>query len=89
MSVRLDQDIILLEGQCRVEDAEPLLAMLQADGSRMVDITAADHLHAAVVQVLLAFRASVRGPSRDPFLRNFVTSILGDKSPGDASMQQA
>jgi hypothetical protein len=54
-----------------------------------VDITAADHLHAAVVQVLLAFRASVRGPSRDPFLRNFVTSILGDKSPGDASMQQA
>ena len=89
MSVRLDQDTILLEGHCRVEEAEPLLAMLQADASRIVDITAADHLHAAVVQVLLAFRASVRGPSRDPFLRNFITSVLGDKSPDSASMQQA
>lgn len=76
MSVRLDGDIVYLEGRCPVEDAEPLLAWLQADGDRMIDIGGAEHLHAAIVQVLMALQPSVRGMSQDPFLRRWIAQVL-------------
>jgi hypothetical protein len=33
MTVRLTGNVILLEGECRVEDAEPLLALLQGQAA--------------------------------------------------------
>ncbi len=80
MSVRLDGNVIILEGQCRVEDAEPLLGWLQADRGRTVDLAAAEHLHAAVLQVLMALQPAVRGTARDAFLRDWITPALMGKS---------
>ena len=80
MSVRLDGNVIILEGQCRVEDAEPLLGWLQADRGRTVDLTDAEHLHAAVLQVLMALQPAVRGTARDDFLRDWITPALIGKS---------
>lgn len=80
MSVRLDGDVIILEGPCRVEDAEPLLGWLQADRGRMVDLTGAEHLHAAVLQVLMALRPAIRGETREAFLRDWITPALMGKS---------
>ncbi len=76
MTVRLEGHAILLEGQCRVEDAEPLLGWLQADRSRIVDLTGAEHLHAAVLQVLMALRPAIRGEGKDPFIRDWITPSL-------------
>jgi hypothetical protein len=77
MSVALDGGLIRLSGVCRVEDAEPLLALLQSDRQRPVDISAATHMHAAIVQVLLAFGAAVAGVSPDPFVETWLAPILG------------
>jgi hypothetical protein len=76
MSVRLEGDAVILEGACGVEDAEPLLALLQDDGARPVDIAGADSLHTAVFQVLLATRPPIRGHSRNPFVRDWLAPIL-------------
>ncbi|MBL0407031.1 hypothetical protein JKG68_24135 [Microvirga aerilata] len=76
MTVRLEGHAILLEGQCRVEDAEPLLGWLQADRSRIVDLSAAEHLHAAVLQILMALKPSIRGEGKDSFLRDWITPSL-------------
>ena len=76
MSVRLTGDTILLEGDCRVEDAEPLLRWLQEDRGRVVDRTDAGHLHTAVFQILLALRPSVRGEGKDTFVRTWMVPIL-------------
>ena len=78
MSARLDGNVILLEGPCRVEDAEPLLGWLQADRNRIVDLTEAEHLHAAVLQVLMALKPSIRGNAKDPFIRDWLTPIWAD-----------
>jgi anti-anti-sigma regulatory factor len=80
MSVRLDGNVIILEGPCRVEDAEPLLGWLQAARGRVVDLAGAEHLHAAVVQVLMALRPTIRGTTGDPFLRDWITPALMGKS---------
>jgi len=76
MSARRDGNIILLEGQCRVEDAEPLLGWLQADSSRVVDLTDAEHLHAAVFQILMALRPPIREGEKDAFVQDWLIPIL-------------
>jgi len=81
MSVRLDGNVIVLEGPCRVEDAEPLLGWLQADRGRIVDLTGAEHLHAAVLQVLMALRPIIRGAAEDAFLRDWITPALVGENP--------
>jgi len=84
MSVALDGTVVRLTGNCRVEDAEPLLAMLQAQGQRSVDLSEARQLHTAVVQILLAIRPEIRGRSLDPFVRTWIEPLLTQVQPGSA-----
>jgi hypothetical protein len=69
MTVRLDWDVIRLEGPCRVEEAERLAALL-GEAVRTVDLAACEGLHAAVAQALLAFGPPLVGQPADPFLRD-------------------
>ncbi len=80
MSVRLDGNIIVLEGQCRVEDAEPLLGWLQGGGGRIVDVTNAEHVHAAVFQILMALRPPIRGEGSSAFMKDWIMPAL--QAPG-------
>jgi hypothetical protein len=82
MSVALDEDIIRLSGACRVEDAETLLVVLQFNPGRRVDISDVTHLHAAVVQVLLAFRPKLSGVSPDLFVENWLAPLLRQGTQG-------
>jgi hypothetical protein len=72
MTVTLSADGIRISGAGRIEDAEHLLVLLQADNRRLVDLAEAEVLHTAVVQVLLAFRPHVRGRPADPFFNTWV-----------------
>jgi anti-anti-sigma regulatory factor len=81
MSVRLEDNVIFLEGPCRVEDAEPLLGWLQADRSRVVDLTDAEHLHTAVLQILMALRPHIRGAGRNSFIKDWITPSLITPNP--------
>jgi hypothetical protein len=89
MSARLDGNIILLEGQCRVEDAEPLLGWLQADSSRVVDLTDAEHLHAAVFQILMALRPPIREGEKDAFVQDWLIPILRVAKSSDAGWPES
>ncbi len=83
MSVLLDGDVIRLTGAGRIEDAEALVALLQAHPGCRVDLTACGPLHTAVVQVLVAFRPELAGQAGDGFLRAWVMPLLAsaDRSP--------
>ncbi|WP_338663601.1 hypothetical protein VQH23_00230 [Pararoseomonas sp. SCSIO 73927] len=81
MSVRLEGDTIRLEGAVRVEDAEPLLALLQGGAGRAVRLDGAGPLHTAVVQLLLALRPPIRGVPADPFDARWILPLL---APPDA-----
>ena len=76
MTVRRVGDIVHLEGDCRVEDAEPLAALLDAEPRLTVDMTDTRQLHAAVLQALLCYAPAVSGDPRDPFLRTWVVPGL-------------
>ena len=50
---------IILDGKCPVEDAEPLLELLQAAPSASLDWGRCSHIHTAVFQVVLAARPAL------------------------------
>ena len=89
MTVRVDEDIVHLEGACPVNDAEPLLAALQVIPAVIVDVSTVTRLHLAVVQLLMASRATIRGVPADPFLRDFVLPQLRRHPEEDALPIQA
>lgn len=79
MSVVQKGPVILLEGVCRVEDAEILAALLQRKPGSTVDFTRCQELHTAVVQAILAFGPPMTGTSTEPFLRDLLLPILASK----------
>jgi hypothetical protein len=85
MPVAVDAGVVRLQGPSRVEDAESLIGWLAADPADRagwtVDLTRADHLHAAVLQVLLAFQPEVIGPPADPFLARWLYPMLRRGGP--------
>jgi hypothetical protein len=82
MSVSIEDRVIRLDGICRVEDAEPLLLLLQSGSARQVDLTGAGHLHTAVVQVLMAFQPEIIGPPGDPFVMRWLLPMLSKDDTG-------
>ena len=76
MSVQVSGGVIRIVGSGRIEDAEPILAALNEEPSRVVDLGQAAHLHTAVVQILFAFRPSVCGMPSDPFYAAHVAPLL-------------
>ncbi|MBS0333309.1 MAG: hypothetical protein JSS35_11115 [Proteobacteria bacterium] len=86
MTVRLDGEVIHLEGDCHVEDAEVLLRRLQEAPGRGVDLSQCRRMHAALAQVLLSFRTPILAAPQDSFLRdrllpNFQRSSLPGEGP--------
>ena len=77
MTVRCsDTGIIILEGACGVEDAEPLSQLLQVTTPPAVDWRTCSHLHTAVVQVLLASGIAPKGPCGDSWVREWLAPQL-------------
>ncbi len=76
MSVELRDDIICLQAPSLPADAESLLNLLQGNPEPTLDLSASGHLHAAVLQVLLAFRPFILGEPDDPLFRDWLEPLL-------------
>jgi hypothetical protein len=77
MSVRRAEDgVIALEGECPIEDAEKLLALLSENPGATVDWRGCRRAHAAVVQALMVAGATLWGPPEGAFLRQFVEPAM-------------
>jgi hypothetical protein len=75
VSVRRDDDgSILLEGVCAAEDAESLLQLLQATPEAPLDWTQSNHLHTAVLPVILAARPKLVGRCGDLWVAEWVNA---------------
>lgn len=77
MTVHLAPDgVIELKDACTIEDAETLQRYLLAAPDAIVDWHLCVHAHTAVIQVLLASRAVLRGAPAGEFLRLMVAPLL-------------
>ena len=83
MSVRQREDhVIVLEGSCPVEDAEPLLQLLQRTPGAACDWTGCDQLHTSVVQILLTVAPVMAGPCREPWIEQWIGPAIAKRRLG-------
>ncbi len=68
MPITLSERTASLEGVCPIEEAETLLEWLRNTAEPQVDLAACEHLHAAILQTLLALRPTIAAMSSDPLL---------------------
>ena len=85
MSVRLDGDIIRLEGTCGVEEAERFLVLLQETPGRRIDLARVDNLHTALVQIIMALNPQLIGECGDVFVREWVLPRLAAPAAGNGT----
>ena len=77
MTVRLgDNGAIVLDGVCPVEDAEPLLQLLQTTPAAKVDWRRCNLLHTAVFQLILASGRAPIGPCGDVWAEQWLVQKL-------------
>jgi hypothetical protein len=69
---RGDNGAIVLDGVCPVEDAEPLLQMLQSTPAAELDWRQCRQLHTAVLQLVLASGRTPIGPCGDAWVAQWL-----------------
>jgi hypothetical protein len=68
MPITETDSLVVLAGVCPIEEAETLLEMLRRIETPAIDLGRCEHLHAAVLQTLLASRARIAAPPPDKLL---------------------
>lgn len=86
---RNDTGTVILDGVCAVEDAEPLLRMLQETPAAIVDWTRCRQLHTAVFQVILASGIVPIGPCGDVWVAEWLAPKLRNGIGGEATRPDA
>lgn len=77
MSVFLSGDgIVVIQGDCTLDEAETLAELLSARPGGIVDWTACKHLHTAPMQVLLRIRPRTRGTCGDALVARWLAPFL-------------
>lgn len=76
MTVRIEGDAIVLEGDCGVEDAEPLARLLESGHAQRVNLALCRLMHSAVVQALLSFPCRLEGDATEGYLTRLVVPAL-------------
>ena len=77
MTVTVSPDgVILLQGSCALDDAEILLRHLADAPDAPVDWTGCDHVHTAVVQVLMVVKPRLGGSPTHAFFRQHLAALL-------------
>lgn len=86
MGVIRNGQTLHLQGDCRVEDAETLVVMLQTDSTLGLDLSECQGLHTAVLQAIIAFRPTVHvAPPADSFIGRHLAPLLSPAGQGAAA----
>jgi hypothetical protein len=78
MAINIQDNVIAIEGHCPIDEAEPLFETLRGIEDPIFDLSQATTLHTAIVQLVLASSARIRGMPSDKVLAScFRTCSLG------------
>lgn len=75
MTITVGNGEIRLTGRCGVDEAEALLSALSASSQCRV-ILAAERIHTALWQVLVALRPDIEGEAPDRFSADYILPLI-------------
>lgn len=76
MPIRYAKTTAHFEGECTVEEALDLAEWLRAPSRKKVDLSACTHVHASVLQCLIALAPAVAAPFSDAVLAHRLQALL-------------
>ncbi|SFC00520.1 hypothetical protein SAMN05660443_1103 [Marinospirillum celere] len=76
MSYTLESNCLKLEAICGVEEAEEIHEKLLEDPELHLDLSACEHLHAAVFQALLRQPRPIKRAATDSFIKRWLQPQL-------------
>lgn len=76
MTIQVRGKLLKLVDSCPVEEAETLHEKLLENPDLKLDLSQCQHLHAAVLQVLMLQPRVIRRPPEDAFLKQWVVPML-------------
>lgn len=83
MPIESRKSLATCSGVCSVEEAETLLGWLQDHPKGKLSLKSCEHLHTAVLQVLIAAGRPLKHLPDDAFLRTRVATLLTGTGPGE------
>lgn len=81
MPIRFEGETARFDGACTVDEAIPLAEWMEATDAPRVDLGPCTGLHTALLQVLMAARATVAADPEDAFLKAWVAPLLRNARP--------
>lgn len=76
MTIQVKGKLLKLVDSCPVEDAETLHEKLLEKPELNLDLSQCQHMHAAVLQVLMLQPRAIKRPPEDPFLKQWIMPLL-------------
>lgn len=76
MSIKYTNNIAYLQQTCTVEEAEQLLAWFQSHPKGKINLKACEHLHTAILQVLLAVNPVITAEPQNKQLKTCLKLAL-------------
>jgi hypothetical protein len=78
MAIHIEDNVVSITGHCPIDDAESLFETLRGIEDPVFDLSHATTLHTAIVQMVLASSARIRGMPTEKVLEScFRTCSLG------------
>ncbi|MBT8763070.1 hypothetical protein KFV02_03905 [Desulfohalobiaceae bacterium Ax17] len=75
MPIKITEDTAIFSDICTVEEAEPLLDWLKEHPAGKLDLKQAQHIHTAILQVLMALQPEIASPPEDEFLQTVLAKV--------------
>jgi hypothetical protein len=76
MTILIENGAIHLKGVCGHDEVEVLLEAIAENAQLPIDLTQTEHLHTAILQILLRSELTVQGGAGDDFIREWVLPAL-------------
>lgn len=83
MPIRYEGDTVHLEGFCAVDEAEVLLGFLETHVGAEVELSQCQHMHTALLQLLLGYRVALVGEAYNPFIGKWIVPLLQARTSGE------
>ena len=83
MVIEIKDNVIKLNGICKVEEAETLLEHLKSNPGMVIDASNAEHIHTSLIQVIMALNTKIKALPKNEELSKWITACTNTVSEGE------
>jgi len=76
MPIKFIDAVARFEGQCRLEEANLLFEWLEQNPGAKIDMADCEHIHTALMQILMVAKPEVLAPPAHQFLRQWLLAYI-------------